>query len=231
MSRETPLLPISDAREAALFFVVGALCFLAALAALTTRGTYTAAQAWGAQIVGEVTVQLRDTDRRGAEAATALVQDMAGVESARLLSREEVNQALEPFFGTAGMPAGMPQPLIMVVEALSDDGNALAPFVEASLLGAGYNAQASANGQYSDDIKDLLSVLRMVALGVVILLSATASSSRALIQLASLFMTTICWAFSASVSLLESSSNSRSPFFTFLPSSINQRMVVIPSTS
>ncbi|MBR9834611.1 MAG: cell division protein FtsX, partial [Alphaproteobacteria bacterium] len=47
MSRETPLLPISDAREAALFFVVGALCFLAALAALTTRGTYTAAKAWG----------------------------------------------------------------------------------------------------------------------------------------------------------------------------------------
>ena len=174
MNRETPLLPISDAREAALFFVVGALCFLAALAALTTRGTYTAAQAWGAQIVGEVTVQLRDTDRRGAEAATNLVQDMAGVESARLLSREEVGEALEPFFGTDGMPAGMPQPLIMVIEALSDDGNALAPFVEASLLGAGFNAQASANGQYSDDIKDLLSVLRMVALGVVMLLSATA---------------------------------------------------------
>ena len=33
--RETPLLPVSDAREAALFFVVGALCFLAALAALS----------------------------------------------------------------------------------------------------------------------------------------------------------------------------------------------------
>ena len=67
--RETSLLPSSDAREAALFFVIGALCFLAALAALTTRGTYKAAEAWGAQIEGDITVVMRDTDRRTAQGA------------------------------------------------------------------------------------------------------------------------------------------------------------------
>lgn len=174
MSKETPLLPISDAREAALFFVVGALCFLAALAALITRGTYTAAQAWGAQIEGEVTVQLRDTDRRRAERANAMVAGLDGVDSARLLSRDEVDEALEPFFGTGGMPAGMPQPLIIVVEAVSGDGTLLAPVIEAALLADGFDALVSANWQYSDDIKNLLSVLRMSALGVVVLLSATA---------------------------------------------------------
>lgn len=174
MSKETPLLPVSDAREAALFFVVGALCFLAALAALTTRGTYTAAQAWGAQIIGEVTVQLRDTDRRSGESATDLVRDVAGVQSARLLSQKEVSEALEPFFGSGGLPAGLPQPLIIVVEAEADDGNALAPLVESTLRGAGYEAKASSNWEFSDDVNGLLSVLRMTALGVVILLSATA---------------------------------------------------------
>ena len=37
MARETPLLPVEDAREMALFFVVGALCFLAALATLSAK--------------------------------------------------------------------------------------------------------------------------------------------------------------------------------------------------
>ena len=69
MARSSSLLPESDAREAALFFVVAALCFLAVLAALTARGTYTAAHAWSAQVEGEMTVRLTDTDRRGAEEA------------------------------------------------------------------------------------------------------------------------------------------------------------------
>lgn len=174
MSSETPLLPVSDAREAALFFVVGALCFLAALAALTTRGTYTAAEAWGAQIVGEVTVQLRDTDRRAAEAATDLVGGLDGVETARLLSRDEVAEALEPYFGSGDMPAGLPMPLIIVVEALDGDGTYLATAIEAALAGEGYDARAASNWQYSDEVQELLSVLRMIAIGVVILLSATA---------------------------------------------------------
>lgn len=174
MSKETSLLPISDAREAALFFVVGALCFLAALAALTTRGTYTAAQAWGAQIEGEVTVQLRNMDRRAGETTSDMIAAVEGVKSARLLSRDEVNEALEPFFGSAGMPAGMPQPLIIVVEAVSDDGTLLAPQIDALLNESGLDAIVSSNWQYSDDVKDLLAVLRLIAIGVVVLLSATA---------------------------------------------------------
>ena len=39
MAKETPLLPLEDAREMALFFVVGALCFLAALATLSAKST------------------------------------------------------------------------------------------------------------------------------------------------------------------------------------------------
>ena len=67
--RETPLLPVEDAREAALFFVVAALCFLAALAALSAKSTYGAARAWTAEVEGELTVTLQDVDRRAAEEA------------------------------------------------------------------------------------------------------------------------------------------------------------------
>ncbi|MEO0721274.1 MAG: cell division protein FtsX, partial [Pseudomonadota bacterium] len=60
--KETPLLPVDDAREAALFFVVCALCFLAALAALSAKATYGAAEGWTAEVEGELTVRLRDAD-------------------------------------------------------------------------------------------------------------------------------------------------------------------------
>jgi len=117
MSKETPLLPISDAREAALFFVVGALCFLAALAALTTRGTYKAAEAWGAQIEGEITVVMRGTDRRTAETVAADVEKLATVFEAELLSRDEIEDLLKPSLGPGGIPDGLPLPLLMSVQA------------------------------------------------------------------------------------------------------------------
>ena len=116
MSKPTPLLPESDAREAALFFVVAALCFLAVLAALTARGTYTAAQAWSAQVEGQMTVRLMDTDRRGAGEAATIVRGLDGIRSASVLSQEELEDLLEPSFGPGGIPAGIPLPLLIAVE-------------------------------------------------------------------------------------------------------------------
>ena len=102
MAKPTPLLPEIDAREAALFFVVAALCFLAVLATLTARGTYTAAQAWSAQVEGEMTVRLVETDRRGAEEAASIVRGLAGIQSAEVLTQEALEDLLEPSFGPGG---------------------------------------------------------------------------------------------------------------------------------
>ena len=93
---ETSLLPLEDAREAALFFVVGALCFLAALAALTVKSTYGAARAWTAEVEGEYTVSLSDAAPQDAQAATLLIQSIEGVDGARLLSEAEISVLLEP---------------------------------------------------------------------------------------------------------------------------------------
>ncbi|MEM7494210.1 MAG: cell division protein FtsX [Pseudomonadota bacterium] len=174
MSKDTPLLPISDAREAALFFVVGALCFLAALAALVSRGTYTAAEAWSAQVEGEITVILQDTDRRSAETLSVRIEGLAGVEEARVLSREELNTLLEPSFGPGGMPEGLPLPQLIAV--MSDADADVENEIMALAATAGLEAEVSAHSGYARDVRRALSILRLVALGAVALLAATAVS-------------------------------------------------------
>lgn len=171
--RDSPLLPVTDAREAALFFVIGALCFLAALAALTTRGTYKAAEAWGAQIEGDITVVMRDTDRRTAEDAADQVAGLANVFEARVLSRDEVEVLLEPSLGPGGLPDGLPIPMLMVVQADMAVGD---PSEEINdiLDKRGVDGDVAGNAGYADNVRGALGVLRLVALSIVALLSATA---------------------------------------------------------
>ena len=171
--RETPLLPATDAREAALFFVIGALCFLAALAALTTRGTYKAAEAWGAQIEGDITVVMRDTDRRTAQSVTDRVSGFANVFEARLLSQEEVEILLEPSLGPGGLPEGLPIPMLMVVQADMAVGDP-SPDIARVLSEMGIDGDVAGNAGYADNVRGALGVLRLVALSIVALLSATA---------------------------------------------------------
>ena len=171
--RDTPLLPVSAAREAALFFVVGALCFLAALAALTTRGTYKAAEAWGAQIEGDLTVIMRDTDRRTAEEAASRVSNFANVFEARVLSDGEVEALLAPSLGPGGMPEGLPVPILMVVQADMSVGDPSAA-IEGVLDDLLIDGDVAGNAGYAENVRGALSVLRLVALAIVALLSATA---------------------------------------------------------
>ncbi len=171
--RDSPLLPASDAREAALFFVIGALCFLAALAALTTRGTYKAAEAWGAQIEGDITVVMRDTDQRTANDVADRVAVLATVFEARILSQDEVEALLEPSLGPGGLPDGLPVPILMVVQADTAVGDP-SPDISRILNEFGVDGDVAGNAGYAENVRGALSVLRLVALSIVALLSATA---------------------------------------------------------
>ncbi|MGB3627378.1 MAG: FtsX-like permease family protein [Henriciella sp.] len=173
MSKPTPLLPESDAREAALFFVVAALCFLAVLAALTARGTYTAAKAWSAQVEGQMTVRLMDTDRRGVEEAAEIVRGLDGVASADALTQEDLEDLLAPSFGPGGIPQGVPLPLLIAVETMADEP-AEPDDIDAALAARGFNAVAEAHSTYAAEARNALRTLRMAAIGIVLLLAATA---------------------------------------------------------
>lgn len=171
--RETALLPISDAREAALFFVVAALCFLAALAALSARATYGAAQGWTAQVEGQLTVRLRGLDARAASDAVDIVSGVAGVETARLISREEAGELLAPWFGAEGLPPSLPLPTLIEVTAAPEAGN-IGPDIARNLTEAGLDATVDDHSNWAGDVRRALGTVRMAALCAVALLAATA---------------------------------------------------------
>lgn len=170
---ETSLLPMEDAREAALFFVVGALCFLAALAALTAKSTYGAARSWTAEVEGEYTVSLSEADLDAAQAATNLILTLDGVEGARLISDAEVSTLLEPTFGSRGLPSDLPIPRLIAVNA-SPDAGVLGHVMETRLKEAGYTAAIDSHAAWAGDVRRMLATARLVALGIVALLTTTA---------------------------------------------------------
>ncbi|MEM9670179.1 MAG: cell division protein FtsX [Pseudomonadota bacterium] len=172
-SKETPLLPVSDAREAALFFVVCALCFLAAMAALSARATYTAAADWTSEVEGELTIRLIDVDSRSARDAERIVNGIRGVETARLIERQEAAELLAPWFGRDGLPANLPLPVLIEVSTAPGTGR-IGPEIERTLTEAGISARADDHADWASDVRRSLSIVRLVALGAVALLGATA---------------------------------------------------------
>ena len=172
-SRENSLLPMSDAREAALFFVVAALCFLAALAALSARASYGAAAGWTAEVEGELTVRLRGADARAARDAEALLASMDEVNEAQLISRDEAAQLLSPWFGTEGLPAGLPLPVLIEIQA-AQGAQQVATRLEQQLTEAGFTATVDDHSSWTGDLRRTLGLARLVALATVALLGATA---------------------------------------------------------
>jgi cell division transport system permease protein len=173
MAKETPLLPVEDAREMALFFVVGALCFLAALATLSAKSTYGAARSWTAEVEGELTVSLPDADRRGAESARKLIETTEGVKEARLLSKAEIDALLEPNFGSRGLPESLPLPQLIAVTA-EPDAQFVGPTLERRLTEAGFANAVDEHADWAGDVRRMLAIARLVALTAVALLASTA---------------------------------------------------------
>ena len=168
--RENSLLPLEDAREAALFFVVGALCFLAALAALSAKSTYGAARAWTAEVEGEFTVSLSGADAVAADTAARLLAGVESVTTARAFSDAEIAELLAPNFGESGLPADLPVPRLIAVTAEGETG----PAISRALHEAGYDAAVDSHTEWAGDVRRMLAISRIVALSIVALLAFTA---------------------------------------------------------
>ena len=171
--RETPLLPVTEARESALFFVISALCFLAALAALTGHGTYKAATAWRAQIDGDLTIVLRSADLAMATQVTEAFNQLSTVIDSDILSREEVERLIEPSLGAGGIPEGLPVPIIITVQADTLAGSPI-PAMREIIESRNLDADIANNAEYAETVGRSLALLRHVAIAIVLLLSSTA---------------------------------------------------------
>jgi cell division transport system permease protein len=175
MSRSSaPLLPKEDAREVALFFVICALCFLAALSGLVARSAYAAADQWTEEVTGQITVRIRGTADDAAR-ATDLVKTQPDIASARLLSRAEAEELLRPWLGSAGLPADLPLPHLIAAEAkpgAAGPGGA-GDRLSAALKAKGFNAIVDDHVVWSADAKRAIDSAGFVALCAVLLLGAT----------------------------------------------------------
>jgi cell division transport system permease protein len=172
MASSSPLLPREDAREAALFFVVCALCFLAALSGLVARSAYEAADSWTAQVTGQITIRVR-----GSEAETARAADLTaktpGILTARSLSRDEAEELLRPWLGASGVPEGLPLPHLIAAEAapgVAGIGEALTQ----KLSAAGLDATVDDHVVWTKGVKRATDSAGLVALFALGLLGATA---------------------------------------------------------
>jgi cell division transport system permease protein len=169
-----PVLPKEDAREAALFFVVCALCFLAALSGLVARAAYSAADAWTDQVTGQITIRVRG-DEALTTRAVELTRTTPGIVSARALSREESEELLRPWLGPAGVPAGLPLPRLIAAEAAPEAAgkNGVGERLSSTLKSAAIDATVDDHIVWSEDVKRATDWAGLVALIAVGLLGAT----------------------------------------------------------
>jgi cell division transport system permease protein len=167
----SPLLPREDAREAALFFVVCALCFLAALSGLVARSAYAAADSWTTQVTGQITVRVRGPDAHAAS-AVEMAKTTPGIVSARALTRDEAEELLKPWLGAAGVPADLPLPRLIAAEAASGATGASEALGQ-KLAAAGIDATVDDHIVWSEDVKRATDSAGLVALIAVALLGAT----------------------------------------------------------
>ena len=166
-----PLLPKEDAREAALFFVVCALCFLAALSGLVARSAYSAADEWTNRVTGQITIRVRGDDAAAAR-AVALVKAAPDIISARALERAESEELLRPWLGPTGVPADLPLPHLIAAESAptsAEAGERLSTILKAENI----DATVDDHIVWSKDVKRATDSAGLVALIAVGLLGAT----------------------------------------------------------
>jgi cell division transport system permease protein len=166
-----PLLPKEDAREAALFFVVCALCFLAALSGLVARSAYSAADAWTDQVTGQITIRVRGNDAATTR-AVQLIKTAPGIISARALERAESEELLRPWLGASGIPADLPLPHLIAAETAPGAAGS-GERLSAILKTAGVDAAVDDHIVWSQDVKRATELAGLAALVAVALLGAT----------------------------------------------------------
>ncbi|RYF90551.1 MAG: ABC transporter permease, partial [Caulobacteraceae bacterium] len=142
--RPGPLLPRRDARDGALIFVVGVLCFLACLTAIGALAADRAARGWTSQLSDSATVVIQphgaETPDAAAARAAEVLAGVKGVSEARALEKEKAEALLEPWLGREALIDDLPVPRLVTVE-LDAKAPAKAADLDRALKAAGVDAK------------------------------------------------------------------------------------------
>jgi len=177
--RPAAFLPEAEARDPALIFVIGVLCFLACLTALGALAGDRAARGWTGQLVGEATVIVRarggeTPDAAAARAAEALA-GVTGVAEARALEREKAYALIRPWLGDIADLDELPVPRLVAV-TLQRQQPATAAALDKALKSQGLDAVVDDHSIWIKDIRRAAGVVRWTALAVFALIAGAAGA-------------------------------------------------------
>ena len=128
---ETPVVPVDSIAGRALVSVIAIMTFLASLTVGAVVLVGAAASEWQSSVAREVTIQIRPTPGRDAEAdvetAAALATATPGIADVRPYSKDESAALLEPWLGSGLSLDDLPVPRMIVVRLNSGPVPDLAP--------------------------------------------------------------------------------------------------------
>lgn len=177
LKREADLLPPAPQSDRPLFFVVAIIVALACAAAVSARAAWSAAAEWTAGLDGAMTIEVRpngaESGQAAAERAAAAAAAAPGVASARVMTRDELDALLAPWFGKEGAPAEAPLPGLVDVR-LDAVAPATASDLDAALRAAGVDAVVDDHGSWANDLRRAAGAARTMALAAFTLLITAA---------------------------------------------------------
>jgi cell division transport system permease protein len=161
-------------------WVLAIMMFLTVLAAAAGLGLGNAANSLDSEIGNRITVQIVEAnpDFREAQAriATSELEKLAGVQSVRRLSEEEMKELLEPWLGEGGLEGDLPVP-VMIDAELTPEAYGRLDLIRSTMREVAPSARVDDNAQWLAPLAKLIDALELLAGGLVVLMvGATAAT-------------------------------------------------------
>ena len=179
LARNAPLLPVSDARDRGLVFVVATLCFLACLTALAVLVANRATQVWTTQLQSQATIVVRpranETPDSAAARAAESLASVQGVVEARALEKSQAEALVAPWLGDIGDLDDLPIPRLVTVE-LDPRSPATSNDLNRALKAQGLDALVDDHSIWTKDIARAANLARGFGVGILALIISAAGA-------------------------------------------------------
>ena len=154
-------------------WVIAIMMFLTVLAAAAGLGLTGAATSLGAAAGNRITIQIveanPDARERQAERVMAVLRGTDGVRNAERIDAEEMEDLLDPWLGGGGLDAELPVP-VMIDAELAPDLYQRLPELRGRVVAAAPTARVDDNAQWLAPLAKLISALKWLATGLVLLM-------------------------------------------------------------
>ena len=170
-------------------WVLAIMMFLTVLAAAAGLGLGNAARSLDADVGTRVTIQIVEAnpDRREAQARAvmAALGTLSGVLAADRVGDEEMSRLLEPWLGEGGLEADLPVPALIDAD-LTPEAYGNLDRIRAAVARVAPAARVDDNAQWLSPLAKLITALRWLAAGLVLLMVGATAATVVLAARASL---------------------------------------------